>query len=246
MSTETVAWPVFEAPLVSRELVADRTMSFRWAKPADWTYRAGQFIDITLHDPPETDAEGNTRGFSVSSAPSEEIIQITTRLRDTAFKRVLQRVPLGTSMKLEGPFGDFRLHHAQRPAVLLAGGVGITPFRSILVEQMHGGSLPYRVVLIHANRRPTDAAFAGELRQLAEREPKLAFVPVMSAPQPADAWGGERGHVDADMLRRHLDGIEQPIYYLAGPAGMVRAMRAVLAEMAVDEDDIRSEEFTGY
>ena len=130
MSTETVAWPVFEAPLVSRELVADRTMSFRWAKPADWTYRAGQFIDITLHDPPETDAEGNTRGFSVSSAPSEEIIQITTRLRDTAFKRVLQLVPLGTSMKLEGPFGDFRLHHAQRPAVLLAGGVGITPFRS--------------------------------------------------------------------------------------------------------------------
>jgi ferredoxin-NADP reductase len=246
MTTETVAWPVYEAPLVSRELVADRTMSFRWRKPDGWTYRAGQFVDITLHDPPETDAEGNTRGFSVSSAPCENIIQITTRLRDTAFKRVLQHVALGTSMKLEGAFGDFRLHHAQRPAVLLAGGVGITPFRSILVEQIRCGTLPYRVVLFHANRRPGDAAFGGELRQLAELEPKFTFVPVMSAAEPADEWDGERGHIDAAMLRRHLDGVEQQIYYLAGPAGMVRAMRDVLTEMAVDEDDIRSEEFTGY
>lgn len=78
MTTETAAWPIFEASLVSRELVADRTMSFRWAKPADWSYRAGQFIDITLHDPPETDAEGDTRGFSISSAPCEDVIQITT------------------------------------------------------------------------------------------------------------------------------------------------------------------------
>ncbi|MBA3586368.1 MAG: hypothetical protein H0W41_01875 [Chloroflexi bacterium] len=83
-------------------------MAFRFAKPADWTYRAGQFVDITLLDPPETDAEGNIRGFSIASAPSEDVIMIATRLRDTAFKRVLQHVPLGTSVKIEGPFGDLR------------------------------------------------------------------------------------------------------------------------------------------
>lgn len=247
MTTQTAAWPIFEAPLLGREMVAERTMSFRWQKPADWTYRAGQFIDITLHDPPETDAEGDTRGFSISSAPSEDVIQITTRLRDTAFKRVLQRVPLGTSMKLEGPFGDFRLHHAQRPAVLLAGGIGITPFRSILVEQINGGSLPYRVVLFHSNHRPQDAPFAADLRELVQADPKFRFVPTMTALEPSDSeWTGERGHIDAAMLHRHLDEVENPIYYIAGPAGMVRGLRATLEAMAVDEDDIRSEEFTGY
>jgi len=67
--TMSVTWPVFEAALVNRDMVAKRTMSFRFAKPAGWSSHAGQFVDITLLDPPETDAEGNTRGFSISSAP---------------------------------------------------------------------------------------------------------------------------------------------------------------------------------
>ena len=245
--TTAAAWPVFEAALVERELVADRTMTFRWVKPADWSFRAGQFIDITLHDPPETDAEGDTRGFSISSAPCEDVIQITTRLRDTAFKRVLQQVPLGTSMKLEGPFGDLRLHHAARPAVLLAGGIGVTPFRSILVEQIRCGSLPYRVVLFHANHRPEDAPFADELRNLAAAEPMLTFVPTMTAMQRSgQSWDGERGRFDAELLHRHLEELDQPIYYIAGPAGMVQATRAMLVAAGADEDDIRTEEFTGY
>ena len=245
-ATAVAAWPIFEAPLIDREMVAERTMSFRWEKPADWDYRAGQFIDITLHEPPETDAEGDTRGFSISSAPSEGIIQITTRLRDTAFKRVLQRIPLGTTMRLEGPFGDFRLHHAKRPAVLLAGGIGITPFRSILTETLHGGPLPYPVVLVHANRRPVDAPFADELRVLADAHPDFTFVPVMTAPTTEDGWDGERGHVDADMLRRYIGDLHDAIFYAAGPAGMVEAMRRILADMGIDEDDVRTEEFTGY
>ena len=246
MST-TVTWPVFQTALLKRETVALQTMSFRFAKPADWSYRAGQFVDITLLDPPETDAEGNTRGFSISSAPNENVIMITTRLRDTAFKRVLQQVTPGTEVKIEGPFGDLRLHHAARPAVLVAGGIGITPFRSILVETIGGGSLPYRVVLFHANRRPEDAAFAHELRALERAGPTLTFVPTMTAMAGSSlAWDGERGHIDAAMLGRHLDGVRNPIFYIAGPAGMVQASRTMLVASGVDEDDIRTEEFTGY
>jgi ferredoxin-NADP reductase len=240
-------WPVFETPLVNRELVADQTMSFHFTKPHGWSYRAGQFVDITLLDPPETDAEGDMRGFSISSAPREDVITITTRLRDTAFKRVLQTMPLGTLVKMEGPFGDLRLHGAARPAVLLAGGIGITPFRSILVETIGGGGLPYQVVLFHANRRPEDAAFADDFRTLARKDPQLAFVPTMTAmPGSEAAWDGERGHIDAAMLRRHLDGLVDPIYSIAGPPGMVQALRAMLIASGVDEDDVRIEEFTGY
>jgi ferredoxin-NADP reductase len=244
--TATVAWPTFEAALVSRELVAERTMSFRFAKPADWTYRAGQFVDITLIDPPETDAEGNTRGFSISSAPSEDVIMITTRLRDTAFKRILQTMPLGTAVKIEGPFGDLRLHHADRPAVVLTGGIGITPFRSILVERTRNGDLPYRVFVFYANRRPRDAAFLDEIRELAGHDSNLTFIPTMSGLDPVEPWDGERGHIDASMLARHLDGISNAIYYLTGPPGMVKGLRTILVDSGVDEDDIRTEEFTGY
>src|SRR5688572_21508002 len=244
--TATVAWPTFEAALMSRELVAERTMSFRFAKPADWAYRAGQFVDITLIDPAETDAEGNTRGFSISSAPSEDVIMITTRLRDTAFKRVLQTMPIGTAVKIEGPFGDLRLHHADRPAVVLTGGIGITPFRSILTETIRDGGLPYSVVVFYANRRPQDAAFLDELRELAGQDANLTFVATMSGLDPTDPWDGERGHIDGSMLARHLDGVSDAIYYLTGPPGMVKGLRTMLVSSGVDEDDIRTEEFTGY
>jgi Flavodoxin reductases (ferredoxin-NADPH reductases) family 1 len=238
---------VFQTTLVGREMVAERTMSFRFDKPADWEYRAGQSVDMTLLDPPETDAEGNLRAFTISSAPRENAITITTRLRDTAFKRVLQTVPLGTEVKIEGPFGDFKLHRAARPAVLLAGGIGITPFRSILVETIGGGSLPYRVVLFHANRRPEDAAFADEFRALERKDPNLTFVPTMTAmADSAQPWDGERDRIDAAMLGRHLGGVVDPIYYVAGPAGMVQALRTMLVASDVNEDDIRTEEFSGY
>jgi ferredoxin-NADP reductase len=241
------AWPVFETPLISRQLVADRTMSFTFARPPDWSFRAGQFVDITLLDPPETDAEGNLRGFSISSAPREGVIAITTRLRDTAFKRVLQAMPLGTAVKMEGPFGDLRLHHAARPAVLLAGGIGITPFRSILVETIGSGRLPYPVVVFHANRRPQDAAFADEFRALAASDPNLTFVPTITALSEApQGWKGEQGRIDAQMLRRHLQGLPDPIYYIAGPPGMVQGLRSLLIASGADEDDIRIEEFSGY
>jgi ferredoxin-NADP reductase len=200
-----------------------------------------------LHDPPETDAEGDIRGFSVSSAPCEDVIQITTRLRDTAFKRSLQRVPLGTTMKLEGPFGDFRLHHANRPAVLLAGGIGVTPFRSILVEAIRCGSLPYPVALFHANRRMADAPFTAEMQALAQLDERFRFVPTMTAPATDDDdWAGERGRIDGPMLDRYISDFDHPIYYVAGPAGMVQGLRATLDSLGVDEDDVRTEEFTGY
>ncbi len=244
--TATASWPRFEAALVGREPVAERTMSFRFTKPADWTYRAGQFVDITLLDPPESDAEGDTRGFSISSAPSEDVIMITTRLRDTAFKRVLQAVPIGTAVRIEGPFGDLRLHNADRPAVVLTGGIGITPFRSILLETIRAGGLPYPVLVIYANRRPQDAAFLDEFRVLAERDEYLRFVPTMSGLEASDTWDGERGHIDASMLGRYLGGMTDAIYYLTGPPEMVHGLRTMLVEAGVDEDDIRTEEFTGY
>jgi ferredoxin-NADP reductase len=100
--------------------------------------------------------------------------------------------------------------------------------------------------VLYANRRPRDAAFLDELRRLAEQDPNLTFVPTMSALDAADSWAGERGHIDASMLERHLDDWTSAIYYLTGPPGMVQGLRSMLVGAGVDEDDIRTEEFTGY
>src|SRR5690348_3288781 len=132
MSTTTASAGTL-SKLVSRHEVAERTTAFRFEKPLNWKFKAGQFLDMTLLDPAETDAEGNVRAFSIASAPHEETLMVATRMRDTAFKRVLNTMALGSSVRIEGPSGDLTLHNnVTRAAVLLAGGIGITPFRSIV------------------------------------------------------------------------------------------------------------------
>ena len=245
--TATVAWPVFEAALVGRDLVADRTMAFRFAKPVDWSYRAGQFVDITLLDPPETDAEGNTRGFSISSAPNEAVIMITTRLRDTAFKRVLKTMPLTTAVKVEGPFGNLTLHNnPTRAAVLLAGGIGITPFRSMLFRAAKE-KLAHRIFLFYSNRRPEDAAFLETLQEWEKENPNYKLVATMTGMENShQPWHGETGLINQELLARYLRNVVSPIYYIAGPVGMVKSLHTMLNEAGVDDDDIRTEEFVGY
>lgn len=246
MST-AATWPVFTAKLKSREEVAERTMAFHFEKPAGWTFKAGQFIDITLLDPPETDAEGNTRGFSIASAPQEETLMVATRLRDTAFKRVLKTAPLGTAVKIEGPFGNLTLHNnAARPAVMLAGGIGITPFRSILFNAAKE-KLPHRIFLFYSNRRPEDAPFLESLQALEKENPNYKLIASMTEMEKShQPWQGEAGRINKGMLDRYLKGAGSCIYYIAGPPGMVKGLHTMLNEAGVDDDDIRTEEFVGY
>lgn len=245
--SSAATWPVFNANLRSREEVAEGTMAFHFKKPIDWTFKAGQFIDITLLDPSETDAEGNTRGFSIASAPYEETITVATRMRDTAFKRVLKRMPLGTAVKIEGPFGNLTLHNnAARPAVLLAGGIGITPFRSILFRAAKE-KLPHRIFLFYSNRRPEDAPFLEALQALEQENPNYKLIATMTKMENShQSWHGETGLIDQELLARYLQNVISPIYYIAGPAGMVKGLHTMLNDAGVDDDDIRTEEFVGY
>jgi len=246
-------WPTM-ARLTERHEVAERTMAFQFQKPVGWTFKAGQFIDITLLNPPETDAEGNTRAFSLSSAPDEPAIMVTTRLRDTAFKRVLMTQPLSSEVKIEGPFGNLTLHNnAKRPAVLLAGGIGITPFRSIVVHAAME-KLPHRIFLFYSNRRPEDAAFLEELQALEQQNHNYKLLATMTeGAKSARPWKGEVGPINYEMLDRQLKLAESPdshpatpVYYIAGPPQMVRDLQTMLANAGVDSDDVRIEEFSGY
>jgi len=247
MSTALADWPKFLAKLKGREEVAEHTMAFRFEKPTTFEFIPGQFVDITLLNPPETDPEGNTRGFSIASAPYENSIMVATRLRDTAFKRVLRRFPLGTEVKIEGPFGNLKLHNDKsRAAVVLTGGIGITPFRSILLHAAKE-KLPHRIFLFYGNRRPEDAAFLDELQDLEKINPNYKMIACMSeADKSQRSWSGERGLINRPLLGRYLKGLRAPVYYITGPPAMVKAMHTMLSDAGVDEDNIRIEEFAGY
>ena len=245
--SEKPTWPIFQSKLLRREEVAERTIAFHFEKPSGWTFKAGQFIDMTILAPPETDAEGNKRGFSIASAPEEPTLMVASRMRNTAFKRVLQIMPLGTEVKIEGPFGDLTLHNnAARAAVILAGGIGITPFRSILVDAARR-HLPQRIFVFYSNRRPEDAAFLGELLTLQSENRNYKLIATMTEMTKSHrAWDGETGMIDKALLSRHSTEATSPIHYIAGPPGMVKGLREMLNGSGVDDDDIRTEEFTGY
>ena len=233
--------------LRKREEIAEGTMAFHFDKPPGFEFRPGQSLDWTLIDPPETDGEGNIRAFSIASAPFDPDLMIATRLRDTAFKRVLRSMPLGTEAKIDGPSGSFTLHkNMSKPAVFLAGGIGITPFFSILRQAAHD-RIPQRLLLFYSNRRPEDAAFLNDLRDLAKLNPNFHLLLTMTEmSKSSQPWSGETKFIDHEMLSRHIPNLRGPIYYIAGPPGMVNAMRQVLTQAGVDEDDIRIEEFSGY
>src|SRR5215510_8557564 len=166
--------------LKQRVEVAEGTMAFHLEKPAGFQFNAGQYMNVTLIDPPETDAEGNTRSFTIASAPFEEDLVFATRMRDTAFKRVVKTLKLGSEVRISGPFGSFTLHSdASRPAVFLVGGIGITPFRSIILNATKS-RLAHKLYLFYSNRRPEDAAFLEELQKVEQDNPNYKFIGTMT------------------------------------------------------------------
>lgn len=246
MST-AVASPGFICKLKDRKEVAEGTMAFWLQKPSGWTFKAGQYVDMTLLDPSEADSEGNVRSFSIASAPHEEILMVATRMRDTAFKRVLRTMPIGTAVKIEGPSGDLTLqNNFARTAVFLAGGIGITPFRSI-VHWAAKEQLPHRIFLFYSNRRPEDAPFLAELQDLERNNSKYKLIPSMTEMEKSSRpWNGETGFINQEMLGRYLKDAASPIYYIAGPPVMVKGLHEMLNKAGMNDDDIRAEEFAGY
>lgn len=232
--------------LVGKKTVASGTEAFYFEKPPGFSFRAGQYAEFTIEDLRPGDAEGPSRCFSICTAPGEEYLGIATRMRPTAFKNALAGFPAGTSLLLEGPMGSLTLHaNAARPAALIAGGIGITPFRSIILDAA-ARKLPHRLCLFYSNRKPADAAFLEEFFEHAKKNPRFAFIPTMTDGAAGEGWKGERGYVTGEMIRQRLPEGEPPVYYIAGPTEMVSAMRNLLLDAGASDDDIKTEEFSGY
>lgn len=236
-----------QVALAGREKIADGTYAFTLdLKGQPFQYKAGQTIDLTYPGMTRSDAGGNKRTFSIASAPGKDRILFATRNRGSAFKESLVEAPLGTTLELDGPYGSFTLPNKPTNAVLLAGGIGITPFRAMAEDALER-SLDHTLSLIHSNRTPEETPFLLELLNWATRGQKFRYRPTMTkAERSKKKWEGERRRVDAASLREWLPRDPNAIHYVAGPEGFVRGATEALKEAGVDEDQIRAEEFPGY
>ncbi len=241
----------YEVALKGKKQIAEGTYTFIFEKPKKFQLRAGQHVRMTLLNPTETDKEGDSRFFSIASTPQERDLVFAMRMRDTAFKRVLGQMQIGEKvkiqMRLDNPHGSFALHDDNsKPAVFVVGGIGIVPAFSMIKDAIER-NLPHKIFLFYSNRRPEDAPFLGKLKQLAKQHSSFKLIATMTEPEKsAKSWQGETGKIDLSMLKKYIENFKFPIYYISGLSDMVSAIKTMLIDSGINEDNIRAEEFTGF
>ena len=208
-------------------------------------FRPGQYFWVELRDRGYEDEKGLRRHISVVTSPTERgVLGLCTRLRDTAFKKTLAELEVGDEVDVEQPKGDWQLpEDTSREYVFVAGGIGITVFRSMLRYIRDTGE-PYRVTLVYSNRDRESTPFLDELQELEGALPGFRLVLTMTQDE---GWEGETRYIGADLLRDHLDGeLAGYTYLIAGPPPMVEAVTQALADAGVPEEQLLPDRFSGY
>ena len=237
----------YQMTLVDRQRIARGTMTFWFdTNGRKYDFRAGQHADFAFMHPPLGGEGDSSRTFSFANSPHDTgLVMIAMRMRETGFKTALMSAALGTKFRVSRPRGSFTLHmDFARPAVFLAGGIGITPVRSIL-EWATQERMPHKLYLFYSNREAVDAAFLEELEALTKQNPHFTLIPTITR-LTYSAWRYEVGHINRQLLSRHITELNRPVFYTAGPSGMVTAMTNLLRSLDVSEDDMRTEEFGDY
>lgn|SRR3990167_2100129 len=236
--------PIYRIKLIDRQTVARSTAMFTFEKPAGFIFQPGQYSGFTLINPSETDAGGITRRFSLLSTPDDDHLAIVTRIQQSAYKRVLNLLPLGSEVKLAGPMGTFTLHEDKTiPAVFIAGGIGIAPFYSMIRAAAQHQS-PQSLCLFYGNQQRGDSAFLDELLHLQAKNPHFKLIATMD--KPDNTWQGEVGFITDQLIKKYIQSLTVPIYYICGSPAMVTALQETLIEMGIDENRIKAEDFPGY
>jgi ferredoxin-NADP reductase len=210
-----------------------RTFAFEVPEGFGWT--PGQYMHYVLPHL-EADNRGTERWFTIASAPSEGEIHITTRInaeRSSSFKTALLGLQPGDEVEADGPEGSFVLQDPSRNYIFIAGGIGITPFRSILVESATNGQ-KLNVRLLYPNRTE-EIAFRSELDKLAADNPGLKIEYIV---QP------ER--LTPEHIKEVIDSCDNPLIYVSGPEPMVKALVPQIQDMLMPGAEVKSDDFPGY
>jgi ferredoxin-NADP reductase len=207
----------------------------------DWT--PGEYFWVELLDPPYDDEKGARRHITVVTSPTEGVLGLATRIRDSAFKKSLVEMPEGSAVDVEQPKGSFLLpDDTSKRYAFVAGGIGITPFRSML-RYIADRGLDYDITLVYSNRDAESTAFLDELKDLESVVPRCRLVLTMTEDP---SWDGDTRMLDAGVLRDMLGDLESYHFMVAGPPPMAKSVEASLLEAGLSEDQVQSDSFSGY
>jgi ferredoxin-NADP reductase len=233
-----------KATVAEKREVAKGTLLVLFAVDDYPSYRPGSYFWVELPDRGHSDEKGLRRHISLVTSPTDTgVVGLATRLRDTAFKRTLAELEIGAEVQVEEPKGSFLLpEDTDADYVFVAGGIGITVFRSMLRYTAHE-RLPYRITLVYSNRDRESAAFLDELEEFERRIEGLRVVLTMT---DEPGWEGETRRLDADVLGDLLGGLDGKQFLVAGPPPMAEGVAESLRAAGVPEDRVRADKFSGY
>ena len=230
--------------IVDKKEIAQDTLQVTFKVSEPVSFKPGQYVFVTLPKLLYPDERGPKRQFSINNSPSQKnIITITTRLTNSGFKKTLNELPVGTEVELGPIAGVFILPDTLlKPLVLIAGGIGITPFMSML-QFVKEENLPYKITLIYSNRNQASTAYLNEISELANIIPNFKLILTMTEDT---SWTEERGKVDTNFIKEYFPKVNEYLYMVVGPPAMVESVENVLLQAGVEKDNIKIENFTGY
>jgi glycine betaine catabolism B len=221
----------FEVRILGIDDLGAGIRRFRLERPSGFSYRAGQYFALNL-------GPGLIHAFSFSGAPAEDDISFTTRMSESDFKKSLASLRPGDIVRVRGPMGEFTLREGK--ALFLAGGIGVTPFSSML-RQSAAVRSGLDAVLIWGVNSMEDAFFRKDFEALPAGL-RVDYVPA----HPPQGWEKESGFIGAGTIRSLVPDFAERMVYVCGPPKMVEAMGKVLSELNVPAGRMVTEQFGGY
>jgi len=204
-----------------------------------FSYKPAQFVYLSLN---AGDAGSDSRPLSIASSPTEDFIMVSTKITSSDFKQRLDKIKAGDAVAIRGPIGTFILKEDAKEIVMLGGGIGVTPFRD-MIKYATDKRLQAKITLIYSNKTQDDIVYKDEWPVFEKENPNLKVVNTITD----DAnWRGRKGRIDEAMIREFCSDLNNALFYVCGPPGMVNAMLELLIRMGVAGTNIKVERFVGY
>jgi ferredoxin-NADP reductase len=214
--------------------------SFRFPRPAELNYKAGQFLLITL----KAGEKELSKHFSFSSSPTEKThIEFTKKLSDSDFSAALRGLKKGDWARIDAPYGNFTFEGEHEKIGLLGGGIGITPFIGIC-KYCTDMRLDTKITLLYGNRTENDIVFRKELEMLQRQNKNLKVVFTLN--EADSGWKGATGFITADMIKKEIPDFKETVFYTCGPPAMVQVMEKLVEQLGLPKTQLKREYFTGY